>query len=147
MFMTEQLALTLAAASLGFVAAVFFCIGNILNTSEKILLQSTQFWDFSKPVARALTAQRAQYAVGALLLVASFLLQVAAALASSTTHANLPQWLHTWYYLVLAVLLSTGLIAGSFSALLYKTTMQKVLRLEVVRREEDERLANKQSQS
>jgi hypothetical protein len=132
---TEQLAITLAAASVGFVSAVFFCIGNALNTSEKILLQSTPFWDFSAPVARALTAQRAQYVVGALLLIASFLLQVAASLASSITPASLPQWLHTWPYLVLAVLLPTGLIAGGVSALIYTTTIRKVLRLEETRRQ------------
>lgn len=136
--MTEQLAITLAAASVGFVSAVFFCVGNALNTSEKILLQSTPFWDFSEPVARALTAQRAQYAVGALVLVVSFVLQVAAALASSTTPASLPQWLHTWPYLVLAVLFPAGLIASGLSTLLYKTTMQKVLRLEEERRQKEE---------
>jgi len=132
---SEQLAITLAAASIGFVAAVFFCIGNALNTPEKILLQSTPRWDFSEPVARALTAQRAQYVIGALLLVASFLLQVAAALASSTTPVALPQWLYTWPYLVLAVLLPTGLIASGLSALLYKTTIHKVLRLKKERKQ------------
>lgn len=136
--MTEQLALTLAAASIGFVAAVFFCIGNALNTSEKVLLQSTPRWDFSEPVARALTAQRAQYVVGALLLVASFLLQVAATLASSTIPASLPQWLHTWPNLVLAVLFPTGLIAGGFSWLLYESTIRKVLRLKEARKQKKE---------
>jgi len=136
--MTEQLAITLTAASVGFVSAVFFCIGNFFNSSEKILLQSTPFWDFNKFVARALAAQRAQYVVGALLLLISFLLQVTAALASSATLVALPQWLHTWPYFVLTVLLSTGLIASSFSVLLYKTTMQKVLRLEKARREKEE---------
>jgi hypothetical protein len=81
--MTEQLAVTLSAASVGFVSAIFFCTGNALNTSKKILLQSTLLWDFSEPVARALTTQRAQYAIGALLLLVSFLLQVAAALPAS----------------------------------------------------------------
>lgn len=132
--MTEQLALTLAAASVGFVSAVFFCIGNVLNSAEKILLQATPRWDFSEPVARALTAQRAQYAVGALLLVTSFLLQVAAALASSANPAALPQYLHTWTHLVLVVLLPTGMIAGGISALLYKSTIRKVLRLKEERK-------------
>ena len=136
--MTVQLSLTLSAASVGFISAVFFCIGNALNTSNKILLQATPRWDFSEPVARALTAQRAQYVVGALLLVASFLLQVAAALASSATPANLPQSLHFWPYFVLAVLLPTGLIAGGFSALLYTSTIRKVLRNEERRRLEKE---------
>ena len=144
--MTEQLALTLVAASVGFVSAVFLCVGSILNTSVKILDQSTPYWDFSKPVASSLAAQRSQYVVGALLLVISFLLQVAAALASSATQSNLPQCLHTWYTIVLAVLVPTGLIACGLSALIYKTTMQKVLRLELVRREEDERIAKNPAQ-
>ncbi len=133
--MTEQLAITLAAASVGFAAAIFFCIGNALNSAKRITLQATPFWNFNEPLARALTAQRAQYVVGALLLVTSFLLQVWAALASATSPANIPQWLHTWFYLVPAVLFPTGLVAGGLSALLYKATMRKVLRLHKERKE------------
>ncbi|CAG1002631.1 hypothetical protein MTYP_03023 [Methylophilaceae bacterium] len=136
--MTEQLVLTLVAASVGFVSAVLFCIGGILHTSNKILLQSTPYWDFSAPVASSLAAQRAQYAIGALLLLIAFLLQVAAALASSTNPANLPRYLHTWPAIVFAVLVPIGLVAGGFSALLYKTTMRKVLRLEEERRQKEE---------
>jgi hypothetical protein len=62
--MTEQLSLTLSAASVGFLAAIFFCVGNVMNSSDKILLQATPFWDFSEPVARALASQRAQYITG-----------------------------------------------------------------------------------
>lgn len=134
--MTEQLAMTLAAATVGFVSAVFFCIGNALNSAEKILSQASTYWDFNAPLASSLVAQRAQYAVGALLLLASFLLQVAAALASSTNPAALPQYLHTWHAIVLAVLFPTGLIAGGISAFVYKTTIRKVLR-----KEEESRLA------
>jgi len=127
--MTEQLAITLSAASVGFLAAIFFCVGNAMNSSKKIFLQATPFYDLSEPVARALTAQRAQYVVGALLLVTSFLLQVWAALASATSPANLPQWLHTWQSLVLVVLAPSALVAGGFSWLLYESTIRKVLRL------------------
>ena len=143
--MNEQLAFTLAAASIGFVSAVFLCIGSTINTSVKILDQSTPYWDFSKPVASSLAAQRSQYVVGALLLLIAFLLQVAAALASSTTPSSLPLWLHTWRAIVLAVLVSTAPVAGVLSALIYKTTMSKVLRLEAARREEDKRTAKKMS--
>ena len=136
--MTEQLVLTLVAASVGFVSAVLFCIGGILNSSKKILLQSTPYWDFSAPVACSLAAQRAQYVIGALLLVITFLLQVAAALACSTTPAALPQFLDTWPAIVFAVLVPTGLFAGGLSALLYKATMRKVLRLEEERRKTKE---------
>ncbi|QOJ19800.1 MAG: hypothetical protein HRU77_03300 [Gammaproteobacteria bacterium] len=136
--MTEQLVLTIVAATVGFVSAVLFCIGGFLNTSNKILLQSTPYWDFSVPVASSLAAQRAQYVIGALLLVFAFLLQVAAALASSTTPASLPSWLHAWSAIVFAVLVPTCLVAGGLSVLLYKTTMRKVLRLEEERRQKDE---------
>jgi len=137
--MTEQLAITLAAATVGFLSAVFFCIGGILNTPEQILTQATPRFDFMEPVAIALAAQRSQYAVGALLLVVSFLLQVLAALASPTTVVNLPQCLHTWPAIVLAVLFPAGLIAGGCSALLYKSTIRKVLRMseEQIQKEED----------
>ena len=136
--MTEQLVLTLVAASVGFASAIFFCIGNASNTSAKILIQATPFWDFSEPVASALAAHRAQYVVGALLLLTAFTLQVAAALASSTTLATLPQYLHTWPAIVLAVFAPTYLVAAGFSVLLYKTTMRKVLRMEEERRQKEE---------
>jgi hypothetical protein len=70
--MAEQPALTFTATSIGFISAVFFCIGNAMNTSDKILLQATLFWDFIEPVARALAAQRAQCTVGALRLIIHF---------------------------------------------------------------------------
>lgn len=141
--MNEQLAFTLAAATVGFVAALFFCIGNSLNTSAKILLQATPYWDFSAPVARALASQRAQYVAGALLLVASFVLQVAAVLASPTSLAALPQWLHTWPYLVLVVLVVSLLLAGGGAWFLYARTIEKVLRLEEAQRKVDERASRK----
>ena len=125
--MTEQLALTLAAASVGLVSAVFFCIGNAFNSVEKITLLSTSFWDFSEPVARALAAQRAQYVTGGLLLLASFGLQVLAAVASSTNPAILPQSLHTWPYLVLAVLVPTALVSWFGCRVLERSTIRKVL--------------------
>jgi len=139
--MTEQLAITLAAATVGFVSAVFLCIGNALNTSEKILLQSTPFWDFSKPIASSLAAQRAQSVIGALLLLIAFALQVAAALVSSATPAALPPYLHTWPAIVLAVLVVTLLVAAFGAWCIYQGTMRKMLQQEAVRREEDERLA------
>jgi len=144
---TEQLAFTLAAATVVFASAVFFCIGNASNTSAKIMLQAAPFWDFSQPAARALAAQRAQYVAGALLLVIAFLLQVAAALAPATTLAALPQSLHTWPYLVAAVLLPTLFVAFLAARLLYERTIRKVLRLEAEQREGDKRLASTQGKS
>lgn len=124
--MTTATALNIIAASIGFCAAVFFCIGNISNSSKKIIIQSTPYWDFSEPVALALAAQRAQYAVGALLLVISFGLQIAATQASSATPANLPQCIHTWPCLVIAVLVPTALASGLVCAGIYRCTKSKI---------------------
>ena len=127
--MTDQLALTIAAASVGFVSAVFFCIGTVLNSAKQITLQSTPFWDFNSHIAQALSTQRAQYAAGALLLVFSFVLQVAAALASSTKLAGLPLWLQSWPCLSLAVLVPVSILATCLSILLDRATMRTVIRL------------------
>ena len=146
--MSEQIAIAIAAATVGFVAAVFFCIGNIINTSKSIYNQSIPYWDFSEPVARALTAQRAQYIVGALLLVVAFLLQVVATLSSSTTPAALPRWLQALPYLILAVLAPVLLIGFFVVWLIYKLTIQKVLCIVAADIEDEKkRLANKQNQS
>jgi uncharacterized BrkB/YihY/UPF0761 family membrane protein len=138
--MSEQLAITLIAATVGFVAAVFFCIGNVLNTSKSIMRQSVPYWDFSEPVARSLAAQRAQYVVGGLLLVGAFLLQVIGALASSTNQTCLPEWLATWPWLIAATLVPTFLISSLFAWVIYRSTMKKVFTLE---KEDREAEANK----
>ena len=49
--MTNQMALILTAATVGFVAAIFFCVGNVLNSPSQITAQATPYWDFSEPLA------------------------------------------------------------------------------------------------
>ena len=126
--MNEQLALTLAASAVGVLSAVFFCIGNAFNSTAKIIVQSGTYWDFNESLVRSLAAQRAQYVVGGLLLLAAFVLQVLAALVSSATLANLPQWLGTWPRLVLAVLVPTGLVSWLVCWLLDRATISRVMR-------------------
>jgi hypothetical protein len=139
--MSEQLALTIIAASVGFVAAVLFCVGNALNASDEILLQATPFWDFNQHLARSLTAQRAQYVVGAVLLFFAFALQLAAALASGEKPAPLPSILRTWWAFLVAVLVPVSLLSWLSVWLLFRSTFSKVLTLEAARRVEDERPA------
>lgn len=125
--MNEQLVLTLVASAIGVLSAAFFCIGNALNSTAKIIVQSGTYWAFNESLARSLAAQRAQYVVGGLLLLAAFALQVLAALASSTTPAGLPQWLGTWQYLVASVLVPVGLLAWFASRSLEQSTVRRVL--------------------
>lgn len=139
--MSEQLALTIVAAGVGFVAAVLFCIGNAFNASEDIVLQATPFWDFNRHLARALTAQRAQYVVGAVLLFFAFVLQLAAALASSDRPAPLPETLRTWGALLAAVLVPVSLLSWLSVSSLFRSTFARVLALEAAEREAAERAA------
>ena len=125
--MTEQTALSLAASIVGFVAAIFFCIGNASNSVEKIAQQASTYWSFNVALARALASQRAQYVTGALLLLASFALQVLATVASSTTPASLPQLLHTWPYLALAVFVPTAFVSWFGCRALGEKTIKQVL--------------------
>ena len=142
--MTEQTTLSLAASIVGFVAAIFFCIGNASNSVEKIAQQASTYWSFNESLARALASQRAQYVTGALLLLASFALQVLATVASSTTLSNLPQWLHTWPYLALVVFFPTALASWFGCLALGEKTIKQVL----IRNQEllaDEALAEKKN--
>lgn len=101
--MSEQLALNIVAAGIGFIAAIFFCIGNALNTPKAIAAQVTlRRTGYIEPLARSLAAQRAQYIVGAILLVAAFTLQLVAALASASELAHLPRSLQSWSCLLTA---------------------------------------------
>lgn len=125
--MSEQLALNIIAAGVGFIAGIFFCIGNVLNTSDAIAAQVTlRRTGYIEPLAHSLAAQRAQYVFGAVFLVVAFVFQLAAALASSTAPAPLPLALQSWPCLLAAVIIPTGL-AGSGGALLLRNyTIRKV---------------------
>jgi TRAP-type C4-dicarboxylate transport system permease small subunit len=127
--MQEQTAFSISASVLGLVSAIYFCIGSALSSSKRITEQSSTFWFFNEPLARSLSAQRAQYVTGALTLLLSFGLQIAATLASTTNLVNLPQFFHTWQYFALAVLVATALATWLFCAYLTKATTKKVLGL------------------
>lgn len=89
--MTDQLAYTLVAASVGFVAAIFFGYGAALLRQRSIVLLATTYWGFNEEQATAIVAQSAQYLVGGLMLVVSFVLQVLAATTSNATSLQVPQ--------------------------------------------------------
>ena len=126
--MPLQVALALTAASVGFVAAIFFCVGSILNTPESILVQATPYWDFSNPVALALSAEKAQYSVGALLLVVSFGLQVWAVSVSPEKPSPLPQTLCR-LCLVILVVAVTAAVSIPICLVIEKITTNQVEKL------------------
>ena len=136
--MTPQTLLSLLAAGVGFASAIMFCIGSLAARPVGIYEQSCPRWDFSEPVARALTSQQAQFSIGALLLVISFCLQVAATLEASANLVCLPQFVQSWPYLVpigaLVFLLPASLLA---SIKLSQVLLQPVLQLAAAAEEEE----------
>lgn len=121
--------LNVTAICVGFVAAVCFCIGSATSGVKAITFMAATYWDFNESLARALAAQQAQYAVGALLLVVSFALQAAAVLASQSTPQAHPQWLPHGACLFLSVLVPTTLLAWLAVRYLGTSTTNKVLRI------------------
>jgi hypothetical protein len=59
----------------GFIAALFFCLGTARLTNADLFRLSGTYWNHSRPFFESLSTQRADYICGATLLVVSFLAQ------------------------------------------------------------------------
>lgn len=79
-----------ASIAMGFVAAVCFCIGAASNSPKNIALSSATIVGANPGLMRSLSAQRAQYLIGALFLVASFALQVGVVFVPKDVRVALP---------------------------------------------------------
>lgn len=88
--MTTSLALSLAAAAIGVVAGLWFCVGSALVSAETLAELATSYWDYHLTHAQVVVEQSAQYSVGAPLLVLAFVLQVLAALWPAHGTINVP---------------------------------------------------------
>jgi hypothetical protein len=124
--MTEQLLLTLIAASCGFVASVCFAYASAFTSKEKLVAVSKTYWGFNLVFAQATVAQSTQYLVGSLLLFFSFGLQIVAVLASSTNYPALPQVLNYWLSIVVCSLVLFGGLAYFACKKLYKWRISQV---------------------
>ncbi len=78
--------------------------------------------------------QRAQYVVGAVLLFAAFVPQLAAALASNDRAAPLPSALNSWWSLLAAVLLPAALVSWLSVYFVFRATLARVQSLEAALR-------------
>lgn len=121
--------LTLLAATVGLVSAGFFSFGAMSIGPTEICLQATSYYDYSEPLVQGLSAQKSQSIVGAIFLVFSFGLQVAAVVVSPNTESRFPQWLRGWLRLSLATCLTTILLGYVGSRLLKDITVEQVMAL------------------
>ena len=125
--MTEQLMLSLLAASTGFIAAFFFCFGAAFTTYKTIASICSTYFNYSEDLARALIYQSTQYLIGGIFLILSFGLQVAAILASPTNLILLPSILQSAFGLILSALFLIGGFAYGLYILLLKIRLKKIL--------------------
>lgn len=70
--------LTVLGAGVGFLAAAFFAWGVLLSSDRDLYEITSMKWDINQHWADSIAEQRADYKVGALLLLLSFFLQLAA---------------------------------------------------------------------
>jgi hypothetical protein len=114
--MSLQLFFTLLAASIGFISGIFLCVGGMLLSKKTLLNLVIPQMDHNESQARSATSQSSQYTVGGMLLVMSFTLQIAAAIAPPTARINLFSVLENP---VIFSLLSVC-ITGAFAYLSYR---------------------------
>ena len=82
--MTLAIFLNVIGLCLGFVSAIFFAIGALTMTPAKIQKVAATYWDANQHWGDSIADQRADYIVGALLLLLAFLSQLLATLVPST---------------------------------------------------------------
>ena len=70
--------LNLLGAGAGTLSAAFFALGTLQLNEKSILEIAGTYWDFNKHLAASISAQRAEYIIGAGLLLLTFILQIAA---------------------------------------------------------------------
>jgi len=89
--MTLAVFLNVVGLCLGFVSAIFFAIGALTMTPAKIQKVAATYWDANQHWGDSIADQRADYIVGALLLLMAFFSQLLATLVPSDLEPSLLQ--------------------------------------------------------
>ena len=113
-----------ASIAMGFVAAVCFCIGAATNRPKNIALSSATIVGANPGLMRSLSAQRAQYLIGALFLIASFALQVGVVLVPKDVQVALPFVPESPLALLVSVLVLASAVAFFLVKWLTNRTIQ-----------------------
>lgn len=125
--MSAQTFLSLLAASIGFLSALFFILGPIdLKIKDIISIASSAYGGFSRAFANSLAAQRADYIIGALLLVLTFSLQIAANLIPASLQAGIFLSFDNGIYVIVLLTCALLLIALAFRAAFAKSTRKRI---------------------
>ena len=128
--MTFTTFLNIMGASVGFMAAIFFSIGAMTMTPEKIFKIAAAYWDANQHWGYSIADQRADYIVGALLLLLAFSAQLSANLIPSASEPSLLQPFGCAIAEIVAALALLLVCSVLLRSAISKSTRQKVRQLE-----------------
>lgn len=89
--MSLSVFLNILGLCLGFMSAIFFSVGALTMTPDKIRKVASTYWDINENWGHSIAEQRADYIVGALLLLLSFSSQLSATLIPEEFQPSLLQ--------------------------------------------------------
>lgn len=126
--MSEQDIYSLSAACIGFLSACFFGAASAFTSKSKIVALSQTYYEFNREFAAATASQSTQYAIGSLLLIFAFLLQVLAVPASQdNVRSTCPILLNHWLF-VPSLLAVIGIPSVLLSVWLLKLRLSQVVK-------------------
>ena len=125
----------------GFLSAIFFSVGALAMTPAKIQKVAATYWDSNQHWGDSIADQRADYIVGALLLLLSFSLQLAATLIPQDVQLSLLQPLGFAIAEMLAVLVFLLVCSVLFRTAIAKSTRQSVRRMQTEKTAAEEQAA------
>lgn len=124
--------LAVLGTCLGLLASVFLSVGTLQMSAEIIVRLSGTVWDYNQTIADELVAQRTDFTIGMFVLVASFILQVAGALAPNDRR---PRLIQPASRAVAVIVVSVCVVA--IVACLWRHSMATSLRTEVMHIHQD----------
>ena len=128
--------LSILGASIGAMSAMFFAVGALFSSAKDIYEITSMRWDVNQHWADSIAAQRADYIVGAILLLLSFVSQLAANLVPADAAPLLFQPLGCAIAEIVAALvavLACSLFLRNANALATRERLRKMRAAEMLR--------------
>ena len=121
--------LSILGACVGFASALFFAVGTLRLRTREVADIARTSWDFNEHLADSIASQRAEYVVGAILLLLSFAAQLASNLVPSSIMLALLQSRGQALGAVVALMFLLGICAWVLTNVLAKSTQRAVREL------------------
>lgn len=145
--MTLSTFLNILGACVGFISAIFFSVGAMTMTPEKIFRVAASYWDANQHWGDSIADQRADYIAGGLLLLLAFSAQLSANLVPSTAEPSLLQPFGCAIAEILAVLVLLLVCSALLRNAIAKSTRQKMRQLQAEELAAQELAAKARTQS